>query len=77
MILFKINLQAGFYLNHLKERDEGKTVFHARYGLYSYVAMPFTLFNANAAREDAIEMITKMSWTEDFSLMRMTFSCNR
>jgi len=51
----KIDLKTGFHSICDKEGDEWKTAFFTRYGLYKYTVMPFSLANAPATSQDAME----------------------
>jgi hypothetical protein len=53
----KIDLKAGFHLIPVQDRDEWKTAFCTRYGLYEYTVMPFGLANAPATFQEAMEVI--------------------
>ena len=53
----KINLKNGYHLIRIKERDEWKTVFRSRYGLFEYTVMPFGLVNARATFQALINNI--------------------
>ena len=42
----KINLKSGFYFVRIAEKEEWKTVFQYRYGLFEFRVMPIGLINA-------------------------------
>ena len=45
-VFSKIDLQGAYNLVRIRPRDEWKTMFQARYGLFEYRVMPFGLTNA-------------------------------
>ena len=63
----KIDLKNGYYLIRIKDRDEWKTAFHCRYGLFEYTVMPFGLSNAPATFQGMIKHIFRDTLDEGMS----------
>jgi hypothetical protein len=53
----KPDLKNGFYLIRIAEREEWKTAFRCRYGLYVYRVMPIWLWNAPSTFQSMINGI--------------------
>ena len=47
-IYIKLDLRDAYYRIHIKKRDEWKTAFRTRYGLWEYIIIFFGLINVPA-----------------------------
>lgn len=45
--LTKLDLRLGYWQVHIAKRDESKTSYMTRYGIYEFLIMPFGLTNAS------------------------------
>jgi len=53
----KMDLQNGFHLIRIKKRDEWKTAFRTRYGLFEFQVVPFGLTNAPSTFQDMMNHV--------------------
>ena len=58
-IFTKLDLQDGFHLIRIWKRDESKTAFRTRYGLYEYKVMLFSMVNAPATFQTMMNKILR------------------
>jgi hypothetical protein len=58
-IFTKIDLKNSYQLIRVKKKDEWKTTFRCRYGLYEFMVIPFSLTNTSVTLKDMINHILK------------------
>jgi len=56
-IFTKLDLKNGYHLLRMAKKDEEKTAFRSRFGLYHWRVMPFGLYNALATFQSMIDHI--------------------
>ena len=65
-----LDLRNAFNFIRVKKRDEWKTAFRTKYGIYEYLIMPFGLINAPATMQKLVNKILQ-SYLDRFAITYM------